>query len=130
MAYCSPETKLTGLKAAADLSTHQFKFVKITAVNTVNVCAAVTDIPIGVLQNTPTAGQPAEITAIGVTKVSSDAAIAAGDTIGTSADGQAQTVTVGTETTVYIAGQAITASTAAGGIVTAAVSCLAPARAA
>lgn len=130
MAYCSPEIKLTGLKAAADLSAKQFYLVKLTAANTVNVCAAVTDVPIGVLQNTPTSGQAAEITSVGVTKVSADAALSAGDIIGSSADGQAQTVTVGTETTVYIVGQVIEATTAAGGLATCAVSCLAPARAA
>jgi hypothetical protein len=130
MAYCSPEIKLTGLKAAADLSSHQFKFVKITADNTVNVCAAVTDVPIGVLQNTPTSGQAAEICAIGVTKVSADEALSAGDIIGTSADAQAQDVTVGTETTVYAVGQVIDGTSAAGGIATCAISCLAPSRAA
>ena len=130
MAYCSPEIKLTGLVAAADLSAHQFKFVKITAANTVNVCAAVTDVPIGVLQGTPKSGEEAEVTAIGVTKVSGDEALSPGDIIGTSADAQAQVVTVGTETTVYIAGQVISGTTAAGGLATCAVNCLAPARAA
>ena len=41
--------------------------------------------------------------------MSADATLAAGDVIGTSADGQAQPLTVGTETTVYTCGQAITA---------------------
>lgn len=130
MAYCSPEIKLTGFTAAADLSSHQFKFVKITANNTVNICAAVTDTPIGVLQNTPASGEAAEIVGIGVTKVSGDEALSAGDIIGTSADAQAQVVVPGTETTVYIAGQVITGTSAAGGVATAAVNCLAPARAA
>lgn len=130
MAYEGPTMKLTGLTASADLSSKQFHFVKISGANTVTVCAAVTDRPIGVLQNKPTSGQEAEIVACGVTKLSSDEAVAAGSVLGSSADGQAQVVTVGSETTVYIAGQALTASTAAGGIITAAVSCLAPARAA
>ena len=51
------------LDAGADLSTHQFKLMKLSAVDRrVIVCAAVTDTPIGVLQNKPTAaGQQAII---------------------------------------------------------------------
>lgn len=130
MAFSGPQMKATGLKASADLSAKQFYFVKLSGAGTVTVCAAVTDVPIGVLQNTPTSGQAAEIVTIGQTKVSSDAAIAAGSVIGTSADGQAQVVTVGTETTVYIAGQALDTTGAAGGLVSAFVNCAAPARAA
>ena len=44
--------------------------------------------------------------------MSADATLAAGDIIGTSADGQAQPVVQGTETTVYNAGQAVTAGAA------------------
>lgn len=130
MAFSGPQVKLTGLKASADLSAKQFYFVKVSGAGTVTVCAAVTDIPVGVLQNTPESGDTAEIVCIGQTKVSGDAAITAGNIIGSSADGQAQAVTVGTETTVYIAGQALDTTTAAGGLVSAVINCAAPARAA
>ena len=112
MAYESPQICIGTLTAAADLSSKQYYFVKLASATTVNVCSAVTDVPIGVLQNTPAAGESAEICIFGLSKVSADATLAAGDIIGTSADGQAQPVVQGTETTVYNAGQAITAGAA------------------
>lgn len=130
MAYEGIQVKIPGLTASADLSAKQYYFVKISGANTVDVCAAVTDRPVGVLQNAPTSGQEAEVCCFGVTKVSSDEALAAAVVIGSSSDGQAQVVTVGTETTVYIAGQVLEASGAAGGLATALINCAAPARAA
>ena len=131
MAYEGPSAlKLTGLTASADLSAKQYYFVKISGNNTVTVCAAATDKPIGVLQNAPTSGKEAEVMAVGVTKVSSDAALTAGNLIGTSGDGQADAKTPGTDTTEYICGQVIAGSGAAGGIATAAINCVNIARAA
>jgi len=72
----------------------------------------VTDVPIGVLQNTPASGEQAVVRVAGVSKVSADATLAAGDIIGSSADGQAQPVTQGSETTVYNVGQALTGGAA------------------
>ena len=112
MAYESPQINIGTLTAAADLSGKQYYFVKLASESTVNVCAAVTDVPIGVLQNTPASGEQAVVTIFGLSKVSADATLAAGDIIGTSADGQAQPVVQGTETTVYNAGQAVTAGAA------------------
>lgn len=112
MAYESPQINIGTLTAAADLSGKQYYFVKLASESTVNVCSAVTDVPIGVLQNTPASGESAVVTVFGLSKVSADATLAAGDVIGTSADGQAQPLTVGTETTVYTCGQAITAGAA------------------
>lgn len=71
--------KLPGHVAAADLRTHQFKFVKITAARTVGLCTATTDKPIGVLQNKPNTGEAAEVLVIGVTEVVAGETIAAGD---------------------------------------------------
>lgn len=130
MAYSGPEVKLTGLKAAADLSAKQFYFVKLTADNTVNVCSALTDVPIGVLQNTPTANQAAEVTVLGQTKISGDADLDVGMLIGPSADSQADARTIGTDTTHYVVGQVIVGNTAAAGIVTAVINCCNPHRAA
>jgi hypothetical protein len=113
MAYESPQALSIGtLTAAADLSAKQYHFVKLASATTVNVCSAVTDVPIGVLQNNPTSGKSAEVLLLGVSKVVADDTLAAGDVIGTSADAQAQPLTVGTETTVYTCGQAITAGSA------------------
>lgn len=129
MAYEGPHTlKLTGLTASEDLSAKQYYFVKVSGNNTVAVCSGATDKPIGVLQNAPTSGQEAEVLCIGVTKVSSDAALTAGNLIGTSGDGQADAKTPGTDTTEYVVGTVIYGSGAANGIATAAINCAAPAR--
>jgi hypothetical protein len=84
----------------------------------VTVCAAVTDSPIGILQNAPESGQAALVAIGGTSKVSSDEALAVGDYVGSSADGQAQVVVIGTETTVYAMGQCVQASGAAGELAT------------
>lgn len=130
MAFEGPQpVRLPGFTAAADLSGKQFHFVKLSGAGQVTACSAATDVPVGVLQNKPTAGQAAEVVVVGVTKVSSDAALARGDLIGTSADGQADKKVPGTDTTEYVVGQVITASGAAGGLATALVNCASPHRA-
>ena len=108
MAYDDPGVDIGTFTASADLSAKQYYIVKMSGDNTVTVCAAVTDVPIGVLQNKPASGGQAVVRVFGMSKVSADATLAAGDIIGTSADGQAQPVTQGSETTVYNIGQAVT----------------------
>mgnify|MGYP003628242359 CR=1 FL=1 len=90
MAYQIPVLDIT-LEAHADLSAKQFHFVKIHSANKVSLCTAITDAPIGVLQNKPEAGQAAAVRVWGVSKLSADAAITAGAILGTSTDSQAQT---------------------------------------
>ena len=85
MAYESPGTDIGTFTASADLSAKQFYIVKMSGDNTVTVCAAVTDVPIGVLQNTPASGEQAVVRVAGISKVSADATLAAGDIIGSSA---------------------------------------------
>lgn len=122
MAFNGPQTRIPGLVAGADLTAAQYHFVKLSAANTVVICAAVTDHPIGVLQNDPGDTEEATVCAIGVTKVSSDAALVAGAAIGTSADGQAVTYTVA-DTTKYIVGHVLTATANAAEIATVFVNC-------
>ena len=112
MAYDDPGVDIGTFTASADLSAKQFYIVKMSGDNTVTVCAAVTDVPIGVLQNKPASGEQAVVRVFGMSKVSADATLAAGNIIGTSADGQAQPVTQGSETTVYNIGQAVTGGAA------------------
>ena len=88
MAIEIPVLKPGIFTASADLSGKQFYFVKLSGAGTVTVCAAATDVPIGVLQNKPTSGQAAEVMMLGISKVSSDAALSRGNLIGTSGDGQ------------------------------------------
>jgi hypothetical protein len=124
MAYEGPQTAIPALVAGADLSApaNQYKFVKISGDRTVVLCSAVTDKPIGVLQNTPGNGDAATVVSDGVTKVQGDADLTAGNSIGTSADGQAAAYTVA-DTTKYIVGQVILGNSAAGGIATVSINC-------
>lgn len=128
MAYKASQPLKITLTASADLSGKQYYFVKVSGSGTVDVCSGATDKPVGVLQNKPVSGQAAEIVVIGVTKVSSDAGLTAGNLIGTSADGQADAKTPGTDTTEYIVGQMLTTTGAAGVIGTALVNCASPVR--
>ena len=112
MAYESAQIRFGNLTAGADLSAKQFHFVKLASATTVDVCSAITDVPIGILQNTPESGETATIAIFGITKAVADGTLTAGRWIGTSADSQASGITPGSDTTVYVMGQAIQAASA------------------
>lgn len=121
--------KLIGAVAGADLSatTCRYKFVKFTNTTSlgVSLCAATTDIPVGVLQaEAPTSatGQPVEVTVIGETKLQDGGALAAADIIGTNASGQGVAVVAGT----YPVGRCLVAGGAANAYAVALVNCVAP----
>jgi hypothetical protein len=130
MAWEIPGFSFT-LPAAADYSAagNQFKFVKNVA-GQATICTGATDKPIGVLQNTPKAGQEAQIMVTGISKVQGDANLAVDDLIGTSADGQADAKIPGTDTTEYVVGRVIEDNSAAGGLATCLINCANPHRAA
>ncbi|MDT5061518.1 MAG: hypothetical protein QOH63_1977 [Acidobacteriota bacterium] len=103
----------------------QYRYVKLSAANTIVECSAVTDKAIGVSQDPATgAGAPAglNVCIVGITKLEGDADLAPGDSIGTSNDGQAAAYTAA-DTTKYINGQVLIDNTAAGGLITAAINC-------
>lgn len=118
------------LVAGGDLSTKQYTFVKLNSSGEAVAAAGATDIPIGVLQNKPTAGQEAEVVVVGGTKIVAGAAIGEGALVGTSAAGKAVALVAGTDTTKYVVGTLLTESAADGNIVTAVVNCANPGRAA
>ena len=131
MAYeISNGTLKVTLVAGGDLSSSQYKFVKMSADNTCVICAAATDVPIGVLQNSPESGEEASVTVIGGTKLVSSAAIAAGVKIGTNNVGKADAKVAGTDTTEYTVGQVLLAAGGDAEILTAVVNCASPNRAA
>ncbi len=130
MANFGPEPIKYTFKAASDLSAAQFKFVKMTANNTVDLCSSATDKPIGVLLNSPASGQQAAVLISGVTKVVGSAALSAGAQIGTTASGTAVALVAGTDTTKYVVGTVLDGSANANEIVTAAIDCSSPNRAA
>ncbi|NIV35256.1 MAG: hypothetical protein GWN58_39115, partial [Anaerolineae bacterium] len=74
------------VEAGSDLSGKQYYFVKI-ATGKLELCAAATDQPFGVLQdNDVVAGRMGECVVLGPSKVVADGAITQGNLIGTSAD--------------------------------------------
>jgi hypothetical protein len=117
------------LPAGADLSARQFRFVKKDA-GTYVLCDNVVDMPAGVLQNKPALGEPCEVIKFGPTKVSTAAATTAGWLIGTDANGQAARKIPGTNTTHYVAGQALSATAAINQVAAAFINCVTPHRAA
>lgn len=75
--------------AAADLSTHQFKTVKPGAAAGQVALSTVAGAAIfGILQDTPTLGQPANVMVMGVSKAKSGAAVATAVRVMTGADGR------------------------------------------
>lgn len=117
-------------QSAADYSagTSKYKFVEIATTGKVTVCDGATDVPFGVLQNSPATDELAEVCIFGVTKVQADADLAVGDLIGTSADGQADAKTAGTDTTEYVVGVVVENTSAAGDYTTCHINCLNPHR--
>jgi len=74
-----PNLKTAGLVATGDLSAKQFQPVQLASTaGAVKVATAVTDKVIGILQNDPANGEPAEIVVMGHSKARMAASIAAG----------------------------------------------------
>lgn len=128
MAVEGPQPVKWSFRAGADLSASQYKILELATSGKVSVADGATDKPIGVLQNKPTSGETAEVVVSGITKVQADADISIGDTIKTSADGQAAKLTHGTDTTHYAIGILLQDPGAAGDIVAAYVDCAPPTR--
>lgn len=118
------------LVAAEDLSSAQYKFVKVNTSGQAALCSGATDKPIGVLQNNPVSGAEASVTVVGGTKIVSSASIDEGVLIGTNSAGKADAKVPGTDTTEYVVGQVILAAGADGEILTAVINCSNPHRAA
>lgn len=73
--------------AGADLSTHQFKFVKLNSSGQVVLASAAGEAVVGVLQDNPIAGQPAQVCIGGQCKVRMGGAVATGSALATTAAG-------------------------------------------
>lgn len=126
MAYEIPGMCIT-LPQGGDLTSNQFKFVKLNSSGQVVVIAANTDKPIGIQQDVPNSsatGESVTVMLYGVSKVQGDADLARGNQIGTSADGQAAAYAPGTDTTKYVVGEVLEDNSAAAGLATVAFNCL------
>ena len=106
-------------KAENDLSACQYHIVELSAADQVDVCDGAGDIPYGVLQNKPEAGESAAVMFLGISKVYSDGSgtgvpFDVGDWVGTNASGHAIKKSADKD---IVLGQALDASTALGTIV-------------
>lgn len=128
MAASKPDFQDT-YTASADLSAKQYRFVKISGDARCTVCAAITDKPIGILQDNPVAEGSALVMQSGISKVVAGAELTAGALVGTDANGAAVPIVAGTDTTAYIVGH-VKIGAASGAIAEVAFDCMAPARAA
>jgi hypothetical protein len=118
-------------EAGADLSTHQYKFVKLDSNGRVVICAAATDKPVGILQDKPAAlGRVAQVMVSGVSKLVMAAGNSKADKIGTDANGLGAVYLHGTDTTKYIVGEVLEDSDAANGIGSVLFDCVSAGRAA
>jgi hypothetical protein len=116
------------LVAAADLSAKQYHFVKLDNTGKAAAVSAITDIPVGVLQNAPTAGQEAEVLVSGGTKLVAGEQITLPAFLSTTNAGKADKIAT-TDTTQYVVAQALTAAGAGDEVITAVVNCANPTRA-
>lgn len=130
MAANAPSAVVESFVAGADLSGQRYRFVKLNASGQAVPVTAITDIPIGVLQNDPIANQTATVVISGGTKVRASAAIVLPAVLGVDATGNAKKVVPGTDITQYVVGQADVAAAATGDIVSAVVNLSSPSRAA
>jgi hypothetical protein len=117
------------LVAAADLSSNQYKFVKLDSAGKIVAVTGATDRPIGVLQNAPLSGQEGEVLITGGTKLVAGGSVTEGAVVGTSAAGAGVAIVAGTDTTKYILGTYLTEG-ASGEVVTAVINCSSAGRAA
>ena len=114
MAYEGILGSIPGLKANADLSSSQFRFVKLTS-GKVAQCSVAGEGAIGVLQDKPSAAnQAANVCAlVGVSKVVAGAAVAQGAKVTTDNQGRAATWATGN----HLMGYALNAASAAGEVI-------------
>lgn len=111
MAY-DESIKCVTMIAGADLSTYQYRFVKLNSTaKTVVLCGDGEDA-FGVLQDTPASGEACTVAVGGVTKVYSDASFNPGVAISSGASGIANTSANGD----YMLGKALAAG--ASGVIT------------
>jgi hypothetical protein len=106
MAFDLKSFNLPSFTAAASLATKKFHAVKITAADTVNICTGATDVPVGILQNAPASGEACEIPEGGIVKAICGGVVAAGNWVGTDANGK---LVVKSADKDYVLGQALEA---------------------
>lgn len=88
MAY-SYEGQNVSLKAGADLSDYQYRFVTLDSSGEVQLCTGLGDYPLGILQNDPESGHEASVRIGGTSKLhAGDTGIEIGGYIRSNTDGK------------------------------------------
>ena len=102
------------LEAAADLSASQYRAVKTNTSGEAAVITAITDKPVGILQDKPAAqGRAAELMADGISLMEAGSGgVTAGNTIGVDNAGKGISIAPGTATTQYLVGTALSTASA------------------
>jgi hypothetical protein len=110
--------------AGEDLSAAQYKFVKLdNADGTVKAVSGATDRPFGVLQNSPTAGQIAEVTIVGGSKVEAGGSASVGQALFSNASALGVTLAFGTTGSAAFVVGTFVENAASGAITTAVIDC-------
>ena len=91
-------------KAYDDLSSSQYLFVNMEGDDIVDVCGAITDVIVGVLQTEGTTGQGVVVRIDGHTKIILGETVTAGALLSTNSSGKAIAITAGADVTTYVAG--------------------------
>ena len=106
----------TSWKTATDMSSYQYHAVQVSAAKTAGLAEANGDFTIGILQNAPTSGEPAQVFTKygGVCKVYAGAAIA---TVGTPLVSDASGHLIGASDNDIVIGYALETAGAAGDII-------------
>lgn len=94
--------------ANGDLSSYQYRFVKLESAGTVAICGN-GEVPLGILQNDPEDGEQAKVMIFGISNLVAHAAISVNDKLGSQASGRAVAVTADTNTYNAVALEAATA---------------------
>ena len=115
MATYATYLDVPGFTAVSSLASAQYYIVQLaTTAGQVKLATSGTSKIIGVVQNDPVAGQPADIARVGVFKVAAETSVAIGDALTSSSTGRAKTTTTGGNLTIGIA---LDATTTAGDII-------------
>lgn len=98
--------------AEVSLETYQFHAVKITGVNTINICSTDGEMAYGILQNKPKIAEAGSVAVLGTCKAVSGAVVTAGNQVMTDATGHLIHWTAAGSK--FPLGTALTTTTAAG----------------
>jgi hypothetical protein len=128
MAFESPGNQYSFV-AGESLVGEQYHFVKLHTDGTVKIVTAVTDIPIGILQNAPADKAMATVMVDGISKLAGEAAMGVSLVVGMHDNGKGIVVTPGNEVTQYSVGHVLVANTVADGLAVVVFDCKSPRRA-